>query len=494
VAPEPKAFDSCTMNVVATVTVPSRVIGRYHLYGEIASGGMATVHYGRMSGPAGFSRTVAVKRLHAQYAKAHEFASMLVDEARIAARVQHPNVVPTVDVVSEDGEMLLVMEYVHGVTLAQLIREVAPARVPLPIAVGIVCGALYGLHAAHEARSEGGELLGVVHRDVSPQNTLVGTDGVSRVADFGIAKAVGRLQTTQDGQLKGKTGYMAPEQIRGRPVDRRTDVYAAAVVLWETVAGRRLFSGDSFRAIYNAVLESPVPKLSVIRDDAGAELDVAVARGLSRDPAERFGTARELAVALEEAVRAASPREIGEWVETSASAMLATRAETVANIEASSVQPRDVSGTTAGPVVVGGGGGDTDPHTTSSHGIGASRKARQWTRVPLVLGAGATALVLGVTAFVTMRGSSAVPRADWPAASSDVAALSDSSSAPEPTTSVPPFYRPSAGKVASGPSATAATRPASRAGPPGTTKPGRLDCNPPYTVDDDGIRRWKKGC
>jgi eukaryotic-like serine/threonine-protein kinase len=480
------------MNVVAMVSVPSRVIGRYHLYGEIASGGMATVHYGRMSGPAGFSRTVAVKRLHAQYAKAPEFASMLVDEARIAARVQHPNVVPTVDVVSEDAEMLLVMEYVHGVTLAQLIREVVGAPVPFPIAVGIVCGALYGLHAAHEARSEAGELLGVVHRDVSPQNILVGTDGVPRVADFGIAKAIGRLQTTQDGQLKGKTAYMAPEQIRGRPVDRRTDVYAAAVVLWETLAGRRLFSGESPMAVCNAVLESPVPKVSLVRHDAPAALDAAVAKGLSRDPTERFATAREMAVALEMAVRPASAREIGEWVETSAPAMLAMRADLVARIEASSVHTREGSEIAAGSAVLGGS--DTDPHTTSSHVSDAFRKPRRRPRLPLVLGTGATLLVVGATALLTMQRSPVLPRAESPVASSDVAALPDSSSAAEPAAAVPPIYRPSLPKVVPGASASAATKPAARAASPATTKPAHLDCNPPYTVDDDGIRRWKKGC
>ena len=205
-----------------------RTIGRYRIFDEIASGGMGTVHYGRMSGAAGFARTVAIKRLHPQFSKSPEFVEGLIDEARVAARIRHPNVVATLDVLAEEGEMLLVMEYVEGVTLSHLMRELGrdDVKIPVPVAVGIMTGALYGLHAAHEAVGEDGVPLEVVHRDVSPQNIIVGVDGVARVVDFGVAKAVGRLQTTTDGRIKGKIAYMPPEQLRGRPVDRRADVYA----------------------------------------------------------------------------------------------------------------------------------------------------------------------------------------------------------------------------------------------------------------------------
>jgi serine/threonine-protein kinase len=192
-----------------------RIVGRYVLYGEIASGGMATVHFGRLLGPAGFARPVAIKRLHAQFARDPDFVKMFFDEARLAARIAHPNVVPTLDVVAADGEVFLVMEYVRGASLAQLIRTVRRSgeRVQPLICVGIVSGMLHGLHAAHEARNDRGERMDLVHRDVSPQNVLVGTDGVPRLLDFGVAKASGRLQTTRDGQLKGKLAYMAPEQV-----------------------------------------------------------------------------------------------------------------------------------------------------------------------------------------------------------------------------------------------------------------------------------------
>src|ERR1700678_963304 len=160
--------------------VPVRIVGRYALYGELASGGMATVHIGRLLGPVGFSRTVAIKKLHPQYAKEPQFVSMFMDEARLAARIRHPNVLGTLDVVVLDGELFLVMDYVEGESVQRLVHAAKPqgGRVPLPIAGAILVGALDGLHAAHEATSEQGEPLGLIHRDVSPQNILVGTDGI----------------------------------------------------------------------------------------------------------------------------------------------------------------------------------------------------------------------------------------------------------------------------------------------------------------------------
>src|ERR1700733_10414333 len=212
-----------------------RVVGRYVLYGAIASGGMATVHFGRLVGPAGFARPVAIKRLHAQFARDPEFVKMFMDEARLAARVSHPNVVQTLDLVEATDEVFLVMDYVRGLALASLARTVRAtgARIPPNIAIGILVGVLEGLHAAHEAKDDMGERLDLVHRDVSPQNVLVGTDGVASLLDFGVAKASGRAQSTRDGQVKGKVAYMVPEQVQGQPLTRRTDIFAASVVLWE---------------------------------------------------------------------------------------------------------------------------------------------------------------------------------------------------------------------------------------------------------------------
>ena len=226
---------------------PDQVIGRYALFREIASGGMAAVHLARLMGPAGFSRVVAIKRLHPHLARDPEFLKMFVDEARLAARVQHPNVVPTLDIVAENGELFIVMEYVDGESLARLARLASESgqRIPVPIVAAVMLGALQGLHAAHEARDEDGRPLELVHRDISPQNVLVGVDGLPRVVDFGVAKAVGRSSQTSGGMLKGKLPYMSPEQLLLDPVDRRTDLYAVSIVLWEMLAGRRLFTGGN---------------------------------------------------------------------------------------------------------------------------------------------------------------------------------------------------------------------------------------------------------
>jgi serine/threonine-protein kinase len=316
----------------------ARALGRYVLFDEVAHGGMATVHLGRLRGPIGFSRTVAIKRLHPQFAKDPEIVAMFVDEARLAARVQHPNVVSTLDVVSLEDELFLVMEYVPGESLARIVRPLRQngEGVPPAIAASILVGTLHGLHAAHEAKSEKGESLDIVHRDVSPQNVLLGADGVARVVDFGIAKAVGRSQTTREGQIKGKAAYMAPEQLAARPVDRRVDVYAAAVMLWELLAGRRLFQGDNPLQVMRMVLELTIEPPSRFVPTVPETLDAVVLKGAARDAGERYATAREMAVALERAVLPATTREVGEWVEAIAGEGLRKRAARVHEIESAS--------------------------------------------------------------------------------------------------------------------------------------------------------------
>jgi serine/threonine protein kinase len=301
--------------MVASVPSPE-VLDRYVVLEEIASGGMATVHLGRVVGAAGFARAVAIKRLHPQFARDPEFVSMLIDEARLAARVLHPNVVATLDVVNEGRELFLVMEYVAGCALSTLLESVRAdgERIPPPVAIAIISGVLFGLHAAHEATTEAGEPLCIVHRDVSPQNVLIGVDGVPRVHDFGIAKAVGRVQHTREGQLKGKLRYMAPEQLRGDDVERRADIYSAAVVLWETLTNQRLFTAPNDAALFGKVLEGVVAPPSQICPDLPQAVDGVLLRALDRDPAKRHATARELALELTRVVPPASALEVGELV------------------------------------------------------------------------------------------------------------------------------------------------------------------------------------
>ncbi|HEX7664002.1 MAG TPA: serine/threonine-protein kinase [Polyangiaceae bacterium] len=309
------------------------------MHDEIASGGMATVHLGRLLGPVGFSRTVAIKRLHPQFAKDPDFSSMFIDEARLAARIRHPNVVSTLDVVALEQELLLVMDYVQGESLSRLLRQSRTRKEPVPLRIitTTLAGILHGLHAAHEAKTERGERLEIVHRDVSPQNILVGVDGVSRVLDFGVAKAAVRMQSTREGQIKGKISYMAPEQLRGdATVDRRVDIYAAGVVLWEALAGRRLFEAENEGRLLTKILLDPVPTVTSVVPDVPPEVDAIVMRALARNRDERFATAREMALALERVTHPAAASEIGTWVEHLAGKELAKRADRVSDIESRS--------------------------------------------------------------------------------------------------------------------------------------------------------------
>ncbi len=310
-------------------------VGRYMLFGEIASGGMAAVHYGRQRGGAGFARIVAIKRLHAHLAKNEEFRGMFLDEARIAARVRHANVAGTIDVVEVGDEVLIVMDYIAGESLSRLLKRAVERgeHIPVDVATAIMCDVLHGLHAAHEARDEQGTALGIVHRDISPQNVIVGSDGIARLVDFGVAKAAGRMHETVDGRIKGKLGYMAPEQLRGKLVDRRSDVYAAGVVLWETLVGRRLFVGESEAETVTNVLEAPVPRPSTVAPWVPTDLDNVVLKAVQRDPAMRYATARDMASALESSVDLGTARTVGSWVHAIASDVLDTRARLVAELE-----------------------------------------------------------------------------------------------------------------------------------------------------------------
>lgn len=333
------------MGAVLREPLAERMVGRYAIYGEIASGGMAVVHIGRLLGQAGFARTVAIKRLHPQYAKDPDFVRMFLDEARLAVRVQHPNVVAPLDVVIVDDELFLVMEYVSGEALSRLLRPPsAETRLTKPpIVASIMIGALYGLHAAHEAVSEKGMPLSIVHRDVSPQNIMVGLDGIARVLDFGVAKAAQRSQSTSGGELKGKIAYMAPEQVKGGRIDRRTDVFAAGVVYWEALTGQRLFHVEEVGATLIKVLSAEIRAPSYHNREVSRQVDAVVMRALQRDPALRFQTAREFAVAVERAIAPATPSEVGDWVRDIGGPSLVERVERVAAIENhSSSMPRAI--------------------------------------------------------------------------------------------------------------------------------------------------------
>jgi len=277
---------------------------------------MATVFLGRATGVGGFERLVAIKICHMHLREQPDFVSMFLDEARLAARIHHPNVVATQDV-KDDEELYIVMDYVSGGNLGQILRHVGRAGtlIPVPLVLRILIDALGGLHAAHELKDAQGQTLNLVHRDISPQNLLVGCDGVTRIADFGVAKAEKRATATKPGQLKGKGAYMSPEQIRGREVDRRADIFAAAIVLWEALTGVRLFKSDSLVNTMSIILSGAIRRPSSLRDNIPASLDAAVKRALDRDPSRRFSSAQDFLVALEQCgVQPASVREVAEYV------------------------------------------------------------------------------------------------------------------------------------------------------------------------------------
>jgi serine/threonine protein kinase len=303
---------------------------RYEILAKLAAGGMATVYVARVQAVAGFERLVAIKVLHANLAHEDEFIRMFLDEARLAASIRHPNVVPTIDVcgAKETGcGYFIVMEYIEGDHLGALMSSAhkAQERLPLPVVLRILADALGGLGAAHALRDDAGRTLNLVHRDVSPHNIMVGRDGVVRLTDFGVAKAEDRLTHTRDGQVKGKLAYMAPEQAVSGATDARSDLFSVGVILWECVTGQRLFRADTTAGTLNKLLREPIAAPSSV-DPALAPLDALLAKALARDPDARFQTADDFARAIEEVAPAigglTSMRGVARTVKQHAAAKL----------------------------------------------------------------------------------------------------------------------------------------------------------------------------
>ncbi|MCU0672645.1 MAG: protein kinase [Myxococcota bacterium] len=291
----------------------------YELLGEIARGGMARVLLCRRVGAAGFERYLAMKVIHDHLADEEEFVSMLLDEANVASRISHPNVVSVQDVGrTAQGAYYLIMEYVEGASLHRLLKLAGDAA-PFGVVVALLVDALEGLHAAHSVCDEEGQPLGIVHRDVSPQNVLVGLDGVARIADFGIAKASSRITSTRPGMLKGRIRYMAPEQLLRDEVTARSDVYSAAVVAFGALAGEPLVSPSADAAAMYKVLSHEAPPVSSRGRRPPEAFDAPLARALRKDASERTATAAQLATELREAAEASGlscdRSEVVAWVE-----------------------------------------------------------------------------------------------------------------------------------------------------------------------------------
>jgi eukaryotic-like serine/threonine-protein kinase len=278
----------------------STSLGRYRLIARLGTGGMAEVYLAVAQGAMNVNRLVVVKRLRDQQADDESSRTMFLNEARLAARLAHPNVIQTFEAGTEAGSYFLAMEYVDGQPLSRVLNALkrSQRRMDPRLAARICADALQGLHYAHELTDFDGTALQIVHRDVSPQNIMLTYDGVVKIVDFGIAKAAGTAQT-EHGVFKGKVAFMAPEQLVGGLIDRRVDVFAAGIVLWEAVTGRHLMADETpAKTIYN-LMNKQIPRASEVCSDIPPALDDVLARALERDVDRRYGSAREMRDALE---------------------------------------------------------------------------------------------------------------------------------------------------------------------------------------------------
>lgn len=455
---------------------------------------MAAVYLGRADSGLGLGQPVAIKVMHPYVADGPDNVRRFVDEARIASRIHHPNVVSLLEAVEADGRVFLVMEYIHGASLGELmtlLRERGETT-PVPIAASLVHQALLGLHAAHEATGEDGATLELVHRDISPQNVLVSVSGTAHLTDFGVARAKDRVHATKTGSVVGKATYMAPEQLSGEPLSRRTDLYAMGVVLWELLAGKPLFETEARRLGALAPGWTP-PLSSATNPEVPKGVDLVVARLLQRDAARRYATAEAAAAALEAAIRPASPARVAEWVADVAGTRLQQRstllaaAQRPAKSAALVVQPES-------PTESGGGDGPRGAPPAESAGAGGKTPRLLVTAAVL-----SSLLIAGVAISVRLREPTPAPsREEGPRSGGggpvDLASARPDSAAPTPSTS---GVGASEGRdPAPAPSDAAATRERGRV--QGSAAQRRdaaaTNCDPPHYFDEEGIKRFRPEC
>lgn len=486
------------------------VIGRYILGAQVGVGGMASVHVGWLTGAADFSRVVAIKRMHPQFLFDVERAARFRDEARLSSRLLHPNIVQVLDVVESKHELLIVMEFVHGVSLRSLLEDsrAAGCRLPTNIIAGILVPALHGLHAAHEATDQQGQLLGLVHRDISPSNIMVSADGHAKILDFGVAKARTHDHITSAGLISGKYGYFSPEQARGASLDRRTDVFAAGTVLWEMLTGERLFCdpGVDVAPSFDRLLHAPIPAPSTLNHDLPQRLDEVVLRALERSPERRYASARALALDLEATLEVASPPTISGYVECLCSTRLAALSRALAGSRPEA--PAAMEAETA--VVNLAHGSDTSLSSISgertSLGTVAERPPAQRRRLLPRWLALATVLAALLLLLALPTGLSVKPVANDQRAS-PTPPLGPSTGLKLTILPQPPDALPATeSALSTKPAPDAATaradhgpRPAAhplqkRHADKKTAANPRPNCDPPTYLDPDGIRVFKEEC
>lgn len=486
----------------------TRVKCKYRLLGVLGAGATATVHLGALRTDARTVRPVAIKRLHPHIAAEPRLRDLLVEEARVVARISHPNVVGVLDITRDvsggriesvgegaaDAEVFLVLEYVHGVSLAELLQA---GPLPPPIAAAIAKDILAGLHAAHHVRDPDGAVSGIVHRDITPRNVVVTDAGSAKILDFGIAKARARLPTTRDGHIRGSLPYMAPEQLTDEALGPRTDLYAAAVVFWEMLTGGRLFSGESDASIIKRILDHAVVAPSEFNAAVPSVLDGVVLRGLARSPAERFRSGLEMALAIDGALATARPPEVAAWLAERMSTVLGERGRLLEQL--AHVPVDDVDAVTL---------------SSSRSDEPAAVRRRRGSRVAL---ATAVAAMISLLAWAVLGSSST--RATSQAA---VAPMSSSMPTRMPmpladpidalTVTSPPLLPQAAHPASASPPTAASSAPAGSvvarptAHPPARAKPRTPDVASaappstsaapcvPYYVDEAGVRRFNREC
>lgn len=405
------------------VVGPGDILGRYELLLPVAAGGMAMVWAARLKGSRGFQKIVAVKTMLPKLSEDPQFERMFMDEASLASRIHHPNVVEVLDLGEIEGVLFIAMEWLDGVPLNQLMKAAkGAAGIPIPVAIHILTHAAEGLHAAHELKDNEGAYIGLVHRDVSPQNILVGYDGLTKMVDFGLAKATALGDgATRAGQLKGKISYMAPEQIRGDPLDRRADVFALGVVLYAVTTGKHPFRRESEGATLFAI-SAPEPAPSPSRFMSyPPELEAVLMKAVAKDPDKRYSSALELARALELTLPQGERSHGGERVAAFVKSLLGAQHDQQKAALNEALRRADRASIAPGAAPVDGMSGSGPSSVSSLSAVGLSRTSQEMLTAPLFtapsrfsrfklpLGLTALALVVGGGAYAITRGSHKEP-------------------------------------------------------------------------------------
>nr|MBA3502122.1 serine/threonine protein kinase [Deltaproteobacteria bacterium] len=385
--------------------------GAYEILHELSTGGMGSVLLGRRKGPGSFEQLVAIKTIRTEYAAAAHVRAMFLDEAAILARLNHPAVATVHDFGEENGTLYMVMEYVAGVSLRGMVGQM-----PAGVAARAIAEACRGLHAAHELRDLSGQLLGLVHRDISPDNIMLGFDGHVKVIDFGIALVKNRQSpVTEFGTVKGKPPYMSPEQVKNEGIDRRSDVFSLGIVMHEVVTGTPLFDGDSIYAIARAVEHQDIrPPSHVLGMELPLGLDAAVMNALDRDLARRTPTAAAFAEELEQVINIAGDETLEAWADRELAAPRDAHRSWLASVVAGKDAPRSSVGRPTGSVTALGAeaaapvaeelpaGRETPTHLPAPE-TGELRPARRSMALPVVLALLVLAAIGGGMAMFARR-------------------------------------------------------------------------------------------